>query len=272
VQTVAESVERDYREARNYARRSDPQRAGHHAEATWKQLLHRWGNGRHVVSRRYIVGPWGESGEVDLIVLRSDYPDHLKDESAILVSGVAAAFSCKLTLRPRDIADAIDQKRRIIDTGGGPRGLGNDLMYSRFSFGLLAHAADLGSGPTTVKDGVGDLYNRLAHGSTPPSVAHPSEELDCLLVANAAFFSTARYASFPHMDDNDLTSSPISCFILHDSFDHPGAPLAQFVAWLNDSGAQGLHGGALASLWEMFGSEGASGRGRFWPSSVLPPF
>lgn len=109
VQAVAEGVERDYAEARNYARRRDPQRAGHQAEATWRQMLERWGNGWPVVSRRYIVGPWGESGEIDLIVLRPDYPAHLKDEAAILISGVAAAFSCKLTLRRRDIVDAINQ-------------------------------------------------------------------------------------------------------------------------------------------------------------------
>jgi len=273
VRAVAEGVERDYAESRSYARRRDPQRAGHQAESTWRQMLERWGNGWPVVSRRYIVGPWGESGEIDLIGLRPDYPAHLKDEAAILVSGVAAVFSCKLTLRRRDIVDAINQKRRIIDAGGGPRGMSDEeLMHARFSFGLLAHASELGGGPTTVQDRVQDIYDQVAHGSAAPLVTHPSEELDCLLLADTAFFSTMRYAAFPRMEGGELASAPVSSFMLHDSFDHSGAPLAQFVAWVNDLGAEGLGRGALASLWEMFGSEGGSGRPMVWPSSVRPPF
>lgn len=273
VEAVAESVERDYAEARDYARRRDPQRAGHQAESTWRRMLERWGNGWPVVSRRYIVGPWGESGEVDLIVLRPDYPPHLKDEAAILVSGVAAAFSCKLTLRRQDILDAINQKRRIIDAGGGPRGMSDEeLMHARFSFGLLAHASELGGGSTTVQDRVKDIYDQVAHGSAAPLVTHPSEELDCLLLADTAFFSTMRHAVFPCMEGGELTSVLVSSFMLHDSFDHSGAALAQFVAWLSDLGAEGLRRGALTSLWEMFGSEGGSGRSTVWPSSVLPPF
>ncbi|WP_300681181.1 DUF6602 domain-containing protein [Nocardioides sp.] len=170
MQSLAEGVERDYAEARDSARRRDPQRAGHQAEATWKQLLERWGNGWPVVNRRYIVGPGGETGETDLIVLRPDYPVHLMDESAILVSGVAAAFSCKLTMRPRDIAEAILQKRQIMSAGGGARGWGEELMHASFSFGLLAHSADLGSRSGAVADAVRHHYDRIAHDPKSPLV------------------------------------------------------------------------------------------------------
>jgi hypothetical protein len=270
VQAVAEGVERDYQEARASARRRDPQRAGHQAESTWKQVLEGWGNGWPVVSRRYIVGPWGESGEVDLVVLRPDYPRHLREEATILASGVAAAFSCKLTLRPRDIAEAFEQKQRIIYAGGGARGWGDELMRASFSFGLLAHSADLGGRSSSVAEDLPRRYQRIAHDSESALVKHPSEELDCLLVADSAFFSTSRFAEFPLDDGGGIKISPASTFLSHHSFDHPGAPLAQFVAWLSDLGADARGRGALASLNGMFGDESASGRARVWPEAALP--
>lgn len=150
--------------------------------------------------------------------------------------------------------------------------MSHELMHARFSFGLLAHAPELGGGPATVQERVQDIYDQVAHGPASPLVTHPSEELDCLLLADTAFFSTMRDAAVPRMEGGELTSVPVSSFMLHDSFDHSGAPLAQFVAWLNDLGAEGFGRGALASLWEMFGSEEGSGRSTVWSRSVLPPF
>ncbi|CAM3420836.1 DUF6602 domain-containing protein [Nocardioides dubius] len=273
MQSVADGIQRDYEQAKEYARRRDPQRAGHHAEATWVQLIDRWGAGWPVVKRRYIVGPWGETGEVDLIVLRPDYPSALRHESDVLVSGVAAAFSCKSTLRSPDIADAIEQKRRIIAAGGGLRGRdAEEAMHAGIHFGLLAHGSAIGNSATSASESLQRLYFQVAHGGPQPAVTHPAEELDCLLVADSTFITTSRTSAAPLVEGGEVRFSPVTSPMLHKTRGHVGAPVAQFMAWVNGLSTRDYARQALASLEEMFGDETASGPMRVWPSSVLPPF
>lgn len=103
-------IKTDYEEARSHARNANPQRAGHEGEATWQTLIKQWGPRLPVETRKYIVGPGGDSNEVDLVILKPDYPEHLRSHSSALVSGVAAAFSVKLTLKRAHILEALEQK------------------------------------------------------------------------------------------------------------------------------------------------------------------
>jgi hypothetical protein len=167
--------------------RSERATRGVHVEATIGSL----GPGWPVVTRKYIVGPKGESNEVDVIVLKPDYPVHLREEPSILITGVAAAFSSKLTLRREHIAEAIAQKKLILDTAGEPGGSAREVLGGGFSFGLLTHSTALFKGTDDFKGQMQDLYDEVGHNLERRVVTHPREELDALLIADSAFFSTS---------------------------------------------------------------------------------
>lgn len=121
LERLAQSVADDYEEARTNATAGNPQRAGHEGEGTWTRILRDWGPGWPVVTRKYIVGPGGSSNEVDVVILRPDYPTHLHHEPSVLSSGVAAAFSSKTTARRADVFEAVTQKRQLL-AAAGPAG------------------------------------------------------------------------------------------------------------------------------------------------------
>ena len=269
LESLAGNVARDYREAQDHAREHDPQRAGHEGESTWKRLLENWGPGWPVVTRKYIVGPHGESNEVDVIVLKPDYPAHLHDEPSILISGIAAAFSSKLTLRKSHIAEAIEQKKLLVDIAGDLGGSARDALRGKFPFGLLAHSTAVLNGVEDFNQDMKNMYDQVGHSPGRPLVTHPREELDALLVADTAFFSTSRMSYLPAHPATG-SEGPVSSFMGHDSVDLSGAPLAQFITWLNSLCASEPGASSLEALKGMFGADSASGYQTRWPMSVYP--
>lgn len=269
LESLANNVARDYVEAQQHAREHDAQRAGHEGESTWKRLLDHWGPGWPVVTRKYVVGPRGESNEVDVIVLKPDYPAHLQDEPSILISGIAAAFSSKLTLRKAHITEAIEQKQLLLDIAGDQGGSAREALQGKFPFGLLAHSTALLNGVEDFNQEMQDLYDEIGHGHDPKLVRHPREELDALLVADTAFFSTSRISYLPALSGVG-PEGPLSSFMGHDPVELPGAPIAQFITWLNALCAPEPAASSLDALKGMFGADSASGFQTRWPMSVYP--
>lgn len=272
IRRVADQVQADYEEARQHAREHDPQRSGHEGEATWIRLLSDWGPAWPVVSRRYIVGPGGDSNEVDLLVLKPDYPRHLIEDPSVLASGVAAAFSVKLTLRPQHLTEALLQKRRLLEVAGAPPGSVREALCGPFPFGLLAHSSELARNATDFRAAIQEFYEKTAYNSTEPLVRAPREELDALLIADRAFFSARRGSLVPGSVPGTAASwQPMSSFNSYHgaATDLPGAPLAQFVTWLSQTllppGAS-----SLGALEAMFGAEASSGKATLWPRSIYP--
>lgn len=186
IRQLSESVRADYDEARQHARNQDPQRAGHEAEGTWQRVLTDWGPGWPVVTRRYIVGPGGETNEVDVLLLKPTYPSPLREQRSVMSSGVAAAFSCKLTLRKRDLREAITQKALINNVAGRSNHTAKDTLRGPIPFGLLAHSMDFPRSETNPSEVLQEAYEQLAHelvgGSAAEGlVTRPSDELDALL-------------------------------------------------------------------------------------------
>ena len=75
-----------------------------------------------------------------MVVLKDIYPKKLLDKKLYLASGVAAAFECKITLKPGHIEEAVE-------TGAGikllfpPRaGTPYRELHTPILFGLLAHS------------------------------------------------------------------------------------------------------------------------------------
>ncbi|MFJ7288641.1 DUF6602 domain-containing protein [Curtobacterium sp. NPDC098951] len=272
IRRVADQVRADYEEARQHAREHDAQRSGHEGEATWVRLLRDWGPSWPVVSRKYIVGPGGDSNEVDLLVLKPDYPSHLMDDPSVLASGVAAAFSVKLTLRPQHLGEALLQKRRLLEVAGASPGSVREALCGPFPFGLLAHSSELARNATDFRAAIQEFHERTAYSSTDPLVRAPREELDALLVADRAFFSARRVSLAPGSVPGTAANwQPMSSFNSYHgaTTDLPGAPLAQFVTWLSQTllppGAS-----SLGALEAMFGADASSGKATPWPRSIYP--
>ncbi len=262
LERLAQSVADDYEEARTNATAGNPQRAGHEGEGTWTRILRDWGPGWPVVTRKYIVGPGGSSNEVDVVILRPDYPTHLHHEPSVLSSGVAAAFSSKTTARRADVFEAVTQKRQLL-AAAGPAGSRSprEILQGPFPFGLLAHGVD-------AKGNRAEQTNRLIewHEAASADATHPSEELDVMLVATTSLLSNYRSTLAPRGSE----WHPMTSIVTHKEHPAPGAPLAQFIYWLNQRLATPDRSAALAGLGEKYGAAEASGTMRWWDIGLYP--
>lgn len=270
IRSAAEQIENDYNRARANARNGDPQRAGHESEAVWHSFIPKWFPIGDVVTRKYLVGPNGSTNEVDLVLLKPDYPKDLRNESSILVSGVAAAFSCKLTLKKPDLAEALAQKQLINRIAGEGGSTWPAVMTGPVPFGLLAQSTTLSPGAPHFSDYLAHLYYEVAHAQNSPLVNRPQEELDALLIADRGFWNTTYSSLIPRVDkEGTLVHKPMTAFMAHGQGDnHPGYPLVQFLIWL--STRCGNNNTSLSALSSVFGPPKAEGLMHFWELSIFP--
>lgn len=258
-------VQEDYEEARHHVVGKDIQRGGHTGEATWDKLIQDWGPGLPIVTRKYVVGPDSETNEIDVLVLKHDYPVSLHAEASILASGVAAAFSVKTTLRKGHILEAIEQKRDLSKAAGSSSGDVEKVLRGPIPFGILSHTSQWKS-----SDALLDAYEAEAYKG-PGRVSHPAEELDSVLAADMAFLRMNRMTL-------DLTNrfpdpGPTSMMVVGSmQEDLQGAHLAQFFTWLGSILSQSDQS-ALALLENVFGVSGTQGyqaHEQKWPMDVYP--
>lgn len=269
---LARGVREDYEEARLHARDKDSQRSGHVGESTWQRLLSEWGPGWPVVTRKYVVGPGGSTNEIDVLVLKPEYPAKLRDEASILVSGVAAAFSSKTTLRKPDILEALTQKKSILEVAQMPEGSVREILCGPVPFGLLCHSTSVQKNADDFAEAMQTVYAEVAYPPSGIAVTHPREELDALLVADRAFLSTWRLSWAPVAGATENSWGPSTTMNRYskDAEEHPGAPLAQFITWLHKQCApRGTS--SLASLEKTFGADASRGYQKAWPASIYPP-
>jgi hypothetical protein len=180
------------------------QLSGFLAEAVWARLLGPWlppqyefGYRRHLLYERPVDGE-KRSPEIDLVQFHPAYPRRLRDEQEVLISGVVAAFSVKLTLTPDGLQEAIDVAA-LLRRGMTPRirePIGDlvsplitgVLAQSHRGFGaapeekvadMLLDAAERldGSGVYRVRDDIDEV-------STAGLATHPRNELDFVCVAD----------------------------------------------------------------------------------------
>lgn len=266
---LAKVVKDDYEEARRHAQESDPQQAGHVGESTWQRLLSQWGPSLPVVTRKYIVGPGGSTNEIDILVLKPDYPVGLRCEPSVLVSGVAAAFSSKTTLKKPHIREAIEQKRMLLDVAEYPEKSVRQILCGPVPFGLLCHSTSVQEHATDFAGAMQDLYWEEAY-SASEAVSHPREELDALLVADRAFLSSWRVSLGPVGGSPMSPWSPSTTMNRYaKDADHPGAPLAQFVTWMHKNySTDDTH--SLTAIEKSFGADASRGYQKVWPRSIYP--
>jgi hypothetical protein len=166
--------------------------SGERAEDSWAKLLREClPQAYQVVTRGRIIDEAGRtSPEIDILVLRPEYPGFLLDEKYHLAAGVAAAFECKLTLHERDFEKAFANGKTVknlahTETGTPHRELNRPIMC-----GVLAHdhSWHARSGSREVKwlEETGKIEQLLL--SSQALVDEPYELTDLVCVASAATF------------------------------------------------------------------------------------
>lgn len=270
IKSASSQMQTDYESARVHAQAGDSQRSGHGGEAAWETFLRAWGPGWPIATRKYVVGPFGASNEVDLLVLRPDYPKHLQSQTDILIDGIAAAFSCKLTYRRADIREALAQKKRLLEIGGTRDSNVRDALCGPFPFGLLAQSSNLSGDEAHRVVTVQEAYQQ----ESSEHVERPSEDLDALVIADTAFYKPLRMASGPKIPPprEHFSEMVFSTFApMRSGLSQAGLPLMHLVHWLHAQLARDdLRGSAIAGLDTHFGDSEMQGTPRAWPRSVLP--
>jgi hypothetical protein len=139
---VAADVAADYNRLHSDAR-ADPQRSGHGGESTWERLLKDWLPPAYgVATRKYILPETDDKQpfETDIVVFNAGYPERLRNREEVLVGGVAAAFSVKLTLDAAGLRDGVERAARLRRGIAQRHGTVRQELTSSLVVGLLAHS------------------------------------------------------------------------------------------------------------------------------------
>lgn len=149
---------------------------------------------------------------------------------------------------------------------GPSEGSAREVLVGPIRYGVLAHGIDT-PGPKEVQAArLVSWYEGLTWPEASSATTHPREELDGILVAEACFLSTMRTTLAPRGG----SSQPLSSLMRHPDLEAAGAPLAQFIVWLNAKFADPERGAALAGLGVRYAASEASGTMRWWDTSIFP--
>lgn len=162
---------------------SDPGTAGDEGEENWANLFRDWlPPYYHVSTKGRIIAVDGTlSPQVDVLVLKPTYPRKLLTKKMWMAGGVAAAFECKTTLTAEHVADATNRAKAIKALYKPRTGTPWRELQSPIVYGLLAHShCWKGQKSTPVENIDRALKTAMAE------LAHPSEEIDLICVADLA--------------------------------------------------------------------------------------
>lgn len=189
------------------------------------------------------------TGEVDLVLFHPAYPQRLREEQEVLVSGVVAAFSVKTTLDKPGLREAMDFAK-FVRCGMQPRAGSIGGLMSPLIVGVLAQShRQLGVDPHKSVD---ELLMRAANDSE-----HPREELDLVCIADLACWTRHALVSWAGTPGHSAVASSAA---------EPGLALdkdSHYEAWTSQHpGAEGRVGEPVAtlisSLWAKLASRDAS--------------
>lgn len=270
LEQVSEDMRRDY--DRLHADAVSPalvQQAGHGAESSWVRFLSAWLPPEYEVGRRkYIVPEKGSSTfETDLVVFRPSYPVALREREEILASGVAAAFSVKLTLDRAGLSEAARSATALTDGMAERRGSPRTEMQRPFPFGVLAHSHSWKAPASAPAANINDAVWTLDHAHAD----RPAKSLDLVCVADLGTWrrvfmprvptvaslapgQTPSYQAVTAMIDSSASTSPAPVAVLVSALferlaaDHPTMrPLADGLRLTGTSG----EGSGLQRVWAL---------------------
>ncbi|MGK5692818.1 DUF6602 domain-containing protein [Streptomyces sp. URMC 128] len=269
LRAVEQDIQQEYMRLHAEAR-SDPQRAGHGGEGTWARILSDWlPPSYEVATRRYIIPEEGDDVfETDLIVFRPTYPRALRSREEVLASGVAAAFSVKLTLNKDGIRDGFERAARISRGVKARLGSPREEISSTFPVGLLSHSHSWKATSPGPQFGVQSICREMDN----LYAQHPRESLDLLCVANLGVWSVSRVPFLPqklvqHLDaEKGCNFSPGAVMTSVMQLDSQSPTVAVFIASLYER--LSLTDPTLRPLADGFkalgDAAGGGGMPRFW--------
>lgn len=214
------------------------------------------------------MGPGGISKEIDILILRPDYPAALRDEATILASGVLAAFESKLTFKLKHMEEVLQSKKQLMEVAGTEPTTIEEALRGSFPLLLLAHSCeDSAAFKNGIQEAITDKHLELSQ-----SIQDPRHETDGLLIADKAFFSTSRAALTPRIQNGAVVDSlPMSSFMVHSNGKNlPGTPILRFLMWLQKRASEKTS--PLDSLTEAFGDSSQNGYMRYWPIDIYPEY
>ena len=174
-------MEDDYRRILENVK-DDPGTAGDQGEENWKELLENWLPPIfQIVTKGRILGTNGDdTPQIDLMILRPEYPKKLLSKKYYIASGVLAAFECKITLKSEHFKKVFTNSKSVAEVSGKQKGTLYRELHSPILYGLLAHSHEWkrpGSRPF-------ENFKRQLVNADKKLVNHPCEMPGILCVAD----------------------------------------------------------------------------------------
>ncbi len=153
INSASNEISSEYSRIRKKAK-ADPGTAGDQGEENWASLLKQWlPQTFHIVTKGRIINSKGEtSPQVDVLVLKPEYPFGLLNKKLYLADAVLAAFECKLTLKATDLMKLYNNSvkiRSLLSHNLKPTIY--DEIQSPILYGLLAHSHNWKKDENTIK-------------------------------------------------------------------------------------------------------------------------
>ncbi|MFC9472262.1 DUF6602 domain-containing protein [Nocardia sp. NPDC056952] len=184
---VAAQMSREYEKAHAMATTpSGVQQSGHKGEAAWVDALQSWLPPRYEIGKRkYLLledDSFGvvKSAETDIVVFQPSYPERLRERAEVLVSGVIAAFSVKLSLDRKGIAEAVNEAALVRRATKVRSESVKDELLPPLLYGILAHSHSWKQPKSSPNENVRTALEQF----DLQSVKSPREGLDLVCVAD----------------------------------------------------------------------------------------
>lgn len=199
MQSITRSMADEYERLQRYAKR-DTGTSGDQSEEYWANFLRNWLPATYEVVTKGQILPFRgiPTNQVDIIVLRPDYPKHLRHQKMYFAGGVVAVFECKTTLRQRDLAKIVQHAAQVKNTSPIRSGSPYLELQQPIIYGVLAHSSDI----SNTEDFEYTLIKNL-HKHTVKNVKHPRELIDMLCIADAATFVLDKTVSVGPYSETD---------------------------------------------------------------------
>ena len=190
---ASDSINSEYERIRNRAA-EDPGTAGDAGEENWAELLRGWlPNQFKIVTKGRILSHTGTaSPQVDILVLKPEYPQILTNKKLYLAAGVLAAFECKLTLKSKHIKEFFENSVKIKSSTLRKTGSPYNELQADIIYGLLAHSHIFGNKKKNAQKTI-DQYIIKADKLT---IRHPYLSPDIICIADIANWANHKYPCF----------------------------------------------------------------------------
>lgn len=193
VQDIVKSFDREMQE--DYVRISknaskDPGTAGDQGQANWQELLKKWlpSYFKIVVNGRVVSNKSTDSPQIDIIILRPEYPDILIEKKVFVADGIIAMFECKTTLRREDIKKTFQNSERLSNHFEHLKGTFRNELNRPFIYGMICHSHEWKGKNSNPVDNISNALN----DNLAEITSHPRNMLDFLCVADLGFWKSLK--------------------------------------------------------------------------------